>query len=51
MRYAAAVACIDRHELTNARALLAGAPVWPEDSAFQAFHAELLSRLDRAAYT
>jgi hypothetical protein len=49
MRYAAAVACIDRQELGKARQLLDGAPRWPEDSAFQAFHVELLAELDAAA--
>lgn len=50
MRYAAAVACIDRRELAKARELLAGAPAWPEDSAFQAFHSELVAQLGARAF-
>jgi hypothetical protein len=50
MRYAAAVACVDRRDLDRARELLAGAPAWPEDSAFQAFHGELLAKLNSAAF-
>jgi hypothetical protein len=42
MRYAAAVACIDRGRPDRARKLLEGAPEWPEASVFQAFHAELV---------
>jgi hypothetical protein len=49
MRYAAAVACIDQRDLDKARALLAGAPEWPQDSAFQAFHSELLRELEAAS--
>jgi hypothetical protein len=45
LRYAAAVVCVDRGLLAEADRLLAGAPSWPEDSAFRAFHAELCSRL------
>jgi hypothetical protein len=45
MRYAAAVAHIDRFEHAKALELLAGAPAWPEGSAFQAFHSELLAKI------
>jgi hypothetical protein len=43
LRYAAAVACIDGGQKAEARRLLADAPTWPEESAFRAFHAELLA--------
>jgi hypothetical protein len=46
MRYAAAVACIDRGDHRAARRFLTGAPLWPEDSAFRDFHAELAERVD-----
>jgi hypothetical protein len=49
MRYAAAVVHIDRGELERARNLLAGAPSWPEESAFRAFHAELEALLHEPA--
>jgi len=42
LRYAAAVVLVDRGEKDRARSLLDGAPDWPEDSAFRAFHAELV---------
>jgi hypothetical protein len=41
MRYGAAVLAVDRGDMTEARALLAGAPPWPEQSAFRVFDAEL----------
>jgi hypothetical protein len=43
MRYAAAVVHVDRGERDAARRLLAGAPAWPQDSAFASFHRELES--------
>jgi len=49
MRYAAAVVCIDRGEHGIAREVLADAPEWPVDSAFRAFHAELVAQVDAAA--
>lgn len=42
MRYARAVFLVDRGRADEARALLASAPSWPEESAFRAFHEELL---------
>lgn len=42
MRYARAVALVDAGRRDEARELLAGAPPWPEQSAFRAFHDELL---------
>ncbi|MDB4941024.1 MAG: hypothetical protein JWP97_558 [Labilithrix sp.] len=41
MRYAQAVVLVDRGQKSDALALIASAPSWPQDSAFQAFHAEL----------
>jgi hypothetical protein len=41
MRYAAAVVSIDQGEPTEAARLLEGAPRWPRDSAFAAFHEEI----------
>ncbi len=46
MRYAAAVVAIDRGRARDVQALLSGAPAWPDQSAFHAYHTELL-RLDR----
>ncbi len=43
MRYAEAVVMVDRGRVREARALLAGAPQWPTDSAFHAYHRELLA--------
>jgi hypothetical protein len=42
LRYAAAVVLLDRGEKARARSLIDGAPQWPEESAFRAFHEELL---------
>lgn len=42
MRYARAVFLVDRGRAEEARALLASAPAWPEESAFHAFHEELV---------
>lgn len=44
MRYARAIVAIDAGARVEARALLEGAPSWPEESAFHSFHAELLAR-------
>lgn len=44
MRYAEAVIAVDAGKATEARALLSAAPEWPSDSAFRAFHEELLAR-------
>lgn len=43
MSYAAAVASIDQGEREQAAKLLEGAPRWPDDSAFSAFHEEIVS--------
>lgn len=45
MRYARAVIAIDAGREGEARALLAGAPAWPEESAFRSFHDELASKV------
>jgi hypothetical protein len=44
MRYAAAIVLIDQGKAGGVRELLAGAPEWPKESAFRAFHEELLAR-------
>ena len=44
MRYAAAVVAIDRGRRNEVAALLSGAPRWPEESAFHAYHQELIAR-------
>ncbi|MDI1428013.1 MULTISPECIES: hypothetical protein [Polyangium] len=44
MRYAAAVIAIDRGDNDKATRLLAGAPPWPEESIFRAFHLEIEER-------
>jgi hypothetical protein len=44
MRYAEAVVAVDRGRAGEALALLAGAPTWPAESAFHAYHEELLAR-------
>jgi hypothetical protein len=41
LRYAAAVVCIDHGQKAEARRLIAGAPSWPDGSAFREFQAEL----------
>jgi hypothetical protein len=43
MRYAAAIVAIDRGRASEVRALLAGAPPWPQESAFRDYHPELLA--------
>jgi hypothetical protein len=47
MSYAAAVASIDQGERKEAAALLQGAPKWPDDSAFSAFHEEIVEVAER----
>jgi hypothetical protein len=49
MRYAAAVIAVDDGRARDVRMLLAGAPPWPEESAFHAYHDELLMRAEAAA--
>lgn len=44
LRYAAAIVCIDSGQPARARRLIHDAPSWPEDSAFHAFHSELLTQ-------
>ncbi len=45
MRYGAAVVAIDHGKRKDARALLAGAPEWPNESAFKSFHDEIAQLL------
>jgi hypothetical protein len=47
MRYAGAVIAIDGGKADAARALLAGAPAWPQESAFRTFDDELRTVLAR----
>jgi hypothetical protein len=49
MRYAAAVVAIDEHDWPRARRMLAGAPAWPEESAFRAFHDEIARQIPTSA--
>jgi hypothetical protein len=44
LSYAAAVVSIDQGRPAEARTLLEGAPRWPEESAFSAFHDEIRER-------
>lgn len=44
MRYARAIVLVDEGKKDEARAVIADAPAWPEDSAFRVFHDELLAR-------
>ena len=44
MRYAAAVVAVDQGNVSKVRELLAGAPNWPAESTFRAFHDEISSR-------
>jgi hypothetical protein len=44
MRYAAAIVEVDHGKPQQAAVLLAGAPTWPETSAFRLFHEELLAK-------
>jgi hypothetical protein len=46
MRYASAVVALDDGRGSEVEALLAGAPAWPEESAFHEYHRELLSRAE-----
>ncbi len=46
MRYARAIVAIDHGRAADARALLLGAPEWPNESAFSSFQRELDSRLN-----
>lgn len=43
MRYARAVVLIDRGQKAQALAVIAPAPAWPDESAFHAFHVELVT--------
>jgi hypothetical protein len=43
MRYAKAIVAVDRGRMREVPALLAGAPVWPAQSAFHEYHQELLA--------
>lgn len=43
MRYAQAIIAVDERQPGRVPALLAGAPPWPVESAFHAYHEELLS--------
>lgn len=45
MRYGAAVIAIDEGFFDKARELLVGAPRWPEESIFRAFHEEISGKL------
>jgi len=51
MRYAQAIVAIDHGKKEDARALLHGAPEWPKESAFRAFHDELKLQLEGAVTT
>ncbi|HEY3822895.1 MAG TPA: hypothetical protein VGL81_37275 [Polyangiaceae bacterium] len=44
MRYAQAIVAVDHGRPAEVPTILAGAPAWPEASAFHTFHGELLSR-------
>jgi hypothetical protein len=47
MRYGAAVIAIDEGRKVDVPELLAGAPAWPEESAFRAFHDEVYAEVVR----
>jgi hypothetical protein len=49
MRYASAVVAIDEGRLEKARLLLQGAPLWPSESMFRAFHDEIALQAGTAA--
>jgi hypothetical protein len=49
MRYAAAILAVDGGKQAEARALLAGAPEWPAESAFREYHDELLQHAHAVA--
>ncbi len=44
MRYAAAIVAVDGGRVRDVQALLSGAPVWPDQSAFHSYHHELLAQ-------
>jgi hypothetical protein len=44
MRYAAAIVAVDGGRARDVHALLSGAPVWPDQSAFHTYHHELLAQ-------
>jgi hypothetical protein len=45
MRYAAAIVAVDGGRAGEVQALLSGAPVWPNESAFHTYHDELLAHV------
>lgn len=45
MRYAAAIVAVDQGDSPKARALIEGAPRWPSESAFRAFHDQIAEAL------
>ncbi len=45
MRYGAAIVAVDGGDSEKAKALLEGAPEWPKESTFRAFHREISSML------
>ena len=45
MRYGAAVVAIDQGDRPRALKMLTGAPEWPAESAFRAFHDEILRQI------
>jgi hypothetical protein len=47
MRYGAAILAIDSGDLPMASALLVGAPAWPRESRFSAFHQEIAAEVER----
>jgi len=49
MRYAAAIVAVDQGNEGKARALIDGAPRWPSESAFRAFHDEIADMLAPSA--
>jgi hypothetical protein len=44
MRYAAAIVALDQGQPSRAQAMLLNAPAWPPQSAFRAFHDELVAQ-------
>ena len=49
MRYAAAIVAVDQGDAGKARELIEGAPRWPTESAFRAFHDEIAGLLASSA--
>lgn len=47
MRYGAAIVCVDAGDLSHANRLLSGAPRWPSESCFGAFHQEIAGQVRR----